>query len=320
MTGAAQGRWQVAVAQPDRLGESPFWHPHERMLYWVDIPGRQVRRCRTGDGTGRADGPVESWEMPSEPGCIAPAASGGLVIALRDGLYRARSWHGPLTAIVRFNHDTKTTRFNDGKADPLGRMWLGTMYEPRDARRGELYSVDCRPDNGNAGKPLVQLKALNAITANGLAWSPDGKTVYWSDTPHHVIQAWDYEASSNVMRRHRVFMQFDGKPEGWQPGESGYGGRPDGAAVDLEGNYWCAMYEGGRLLQFSPGGELLQDVAVPAMCPTMPCFGGEDLKTLYLTTASDKRSAAELAELPNSGRVLSMRVELAGPPVSFFVD
>ncbi|MDQ6882212.1 MAG: SMP-30/gluconolactonase/LRE family protein, partial [Pseudomonadota bacterium] len=120
--------------------------------------------------------------------------------------------------------------------------------------------------------------------------------------------------------KHRVFMQFGGKPEGWQPGQPGYRGRPDGAAVDVEGNYWCAMYEGGRLLQVSPAGEVLQDIAAPVMCPTMPCFGGEDLKTLYLTTASDKRPAAELARLPNSGCVLSMRVELAGLPVNFFVD
>ena len=306
--------WQVAVAQPDQLGESPFWHPLERRLYWVDIPAMALRRS---DSSGR---PVDSWPMPSEPGCIAPARSGGLVIALRDGLYRARSWGGALTPIVRFNHDIRTTRFNDGKADPLGRMWLGTMYEPRDAHRAELYSVDCRPDNGNGGKPLVQLKAQNAITANGLAWSPDGGTVYWADTPQHAVQAWDYDVTSNVMRKHRVFLQFDGKPPGWQPGAPGYGGRPDGASVDAQGNYWCAMYEGGRLLKFSPAGELLADVQVPAACPTMPCFGGADLKTLYLTTASAKRPAAELARLPNSGCVLSMRVEVAGLPVNFFVD
>ena len=307
-------RWQVAVAQPDRLGESPFWHPHERMLYWVDIPAMQLRRCDTRGG------PVESWAMPSEPGCIAPAATGGLVVALRDGIYRARGWGGDLACIARFSHDPRTTRFNDGKADPLGRMWAGTMYEPRDARKAALYSVDCRPGNGNDGKPVIELKAQDAITANGLAWSPDQKTVYWTDTPSHAIQAWDWDADSNVMRNPRVFQQFPGKPDGWQAGDPGYGGRPDGAAVDVEGNYWCAMYEGGRLLQFSPAGELLADIPVPAACPTMPCFGGDDLRTLYLTSARDKRPAAELAQLPNSGCVFSMRVETAGLPVNFFVD
>lgn len=307
-------QWRATVNQRDQLGESPFWHPQEQMLYWVDIPARQVRRA---NGSMRT---VESWEMPLEPGCIAPAASGGFVIALRDGVYRARGWGELLTPIARFNHDTATTRFNDGKADPYGRFWAGTMYEPRDARRAELYSIDCRPDNGEHGKPLVQLKACNAIIANGLAWSPDRHTVYWADTPHHVIHAWDWEGSHNVLRRHRVFRQFDGKPAGWQPGQPGYGGRPDGAAVDVEGNYWIAMFEGGRLLKLSPAGELLQEFALPVRCPTMPCFGGPDLKTLYVTSASYKRSDEELRQWPDSGCVIEMRVDVAGLPVNFFID
>jgi sugar lactone lactonase YvrE len=308
------GDWQVAVTQPDRLGESPFWHPQERMLYWVDIPSMQVRRS---DAHG---GPVESWPMPSEPGCIAPAASGGLVIALRDGLYRAASWRSAVTLIARLEHDVRTTRLNDGKADPLGRMWAGTLYEPKDPPHAKLYSIDCRPGNGRQGQPVIECKARDAITANGLAWSPDRKTVYWSDTPRHVVYAWDWDADSNAMDKHRVFQQFPGKPQGWQAGDAGYGGRPDGASVDAHGNYWCAMYEGGRLLQFSPAGELLQDIGVPAMCPTMPCFGGDDLKTLYLTTARDKRPANELEKFPHSGCVFSMRVDVPGLPLNFFVD
>ncbi|MCJ0765475.1 SMP-30/gluconolactonase/LRE family protein [Variovorax terrae] len=306
--------WQTVVKQPSGLGESPFWHPQEQLLYWVDIPGRRIHRANVFMGT------LESWELPQEPGCIAPAQRGGLVIALRDGIYRAPEWGGALTPIARFNHDPKTTRFNDGKADPLGRLWAGTMYEPRDARRAELYSIDCRPDNGNGGKPVVQLKALNGVIANGLAWSPDHGTVYWSDTTNHVIQAWDWEPRSSAMRRHRVFRQFPGKPAGWQPGMPGYGGRPDGAAVDAEGNYWVAMFEGGRVLKLSPAGETLAEIAVPARCPTMPCFGGDDLRTLYLTTACHGRPADELAALPESGCVFSMRVDVPGLPVNFFSD
>ncbi len=311
-TGSGQA-WTVAVPQPDRLGESPFWHPAEQLLYWVDVPAMQVRRCDTRGGQ------VDSWQMPSEPGCIAPAQSGGLVIALRDGIYRAHAWRDPLVCIAHFKHDPKTTRFNDGKADPLGRFWAGTIYEPRDARKAQLYSIDCRPDNGNGGKPLIEVKAGDAITANGLAWSPDRKTVYWTDTPSHAIQAWDWDAQSNAMSRHRIFKQFSGKPGGWQPGDGGYGGRPDGAAVDEAGNYWCAMYEGGRVLQISPEGEVLQDIAVPAMCPTMPCFGGSDLKTLFVTTARDKRPEKELERFPASGCVLEMRVGEAGLATNCFL-
>ena len=158
------------------------------------------------------------------------------------------------------------------------------------------------------------------MIANGLGWSPDTATVYWADTPSHVIHAWDWDAQSNTMQRHRVFQQLPGKPEGWQPGQPGYGGRPDGAAVDSEGNYWCAMFEGARLLKFAPDGRLLDDIALPVRCPTMPCFGGADLKTLYVTSASYNRSAGELQAMPLSGRVIASRVAVAGLPVNFFRD
>ena len=306
-------KWEVAVAEPDALGESPFWHPQEQRLYWVDIPGRRVRRWQPG---GR---PVEDWPLPQEPGCIAPARSGGLVLALRDGIYRARSWGGPLAPLVRFQHG-KTTRFNDGKADPAGRFWAGTYYEPKDARKADLYSVDCRPDNGSGGKAMVQLKAHNATTANGLAWSPDGRTLYWTDTARSEISAWDFEPAGNVMRKHRTFRRFPGKPAGWQPGQPGYGGRPDGAAVDVEGHYWVAMYEGGRLLRLSPAGDVVAEFEVPARCPTMPCFGGPDGRTLYLTTARQGRPADELQALPHSGCVFSARADVAGLPANFFID
>ena len=124
--------WATAVAQPSELGESPFWHPDEQLLYWVDIAGKKIHRSNVFMGT------VESWAMAAphelEPGCIAPAGSGGLVVALRDGIYRARTWGGALEKLADAAHDPRTTRFNDGKCDPLGRFWAGTIYEPRDAR------------------------------------------------------------------------------------------------------------------------------------------------------------------------------------------
>jgi sugar lactone lactonase YvrE len=309
-------KWEVAVAEPDAVGESPFWHPREQRLYWVDIPQRRVRRWDP------LSGKREHWDLPQEPGCIAPRASGGLVLALRDGIYRAPGWGGVLEPIVRFQHGA-TTRFNDGKADPEGRFWAGTYYEPKDARKADLYSLDCRLENGNRGKPIVQLKAHNATAANGLAWSPDAHTLYWADTAQHAIYAWDWEAHANVMRRHRVFRQFPAKPAGWQPGQPGqpaYGGRPDGAAMDVEGHYWVAMFEGGRLLRLSPAGEIVAEFGVPALCPTMPCFGGPDGRTLYLTTARHHRPAGELQALPHSGCVLSARVDVPGLAANFFID
>ncbi|HUR89507.1 MAG TPA: SMP-30/gluconolactonase/LRE family protein [Ramlibacter sp.] len=302
--------WQAVTREPDLLGESPFWHPQERTLYWVDIPARKVKRLG-------AEGGTQMWDMPSEPGCIAPVESGGFVIALRDGVYRASAWHGPLQLVVRFNHDPATMRFNDGKADPEGRFWAGTMYEPRDLRRAELYCIDLRSDNGSGGQPVVHLKAHNAIIANGLAWSPDSKTMYWSDTPHHIIHTWDWDAHANAMHNYRVFREFAPKPQGWTPGAPGYGGRPDGAAVDSLGNYWSAMFEGQRLVKFSAVGEILEEIEVPLRCPTMPCFGGDDLRTLYVTSSREKRPADEVRALPLSGHVIAARVDVPGLPVNF---
>ena len=310
--------WQSVHAVPHQLGESPFWHPDEQMLYWVDIAGQQIHRCKVNHGV--AEGAVQSWPMPSEPGCIAPARTdgeaSGLVIALRDGIYRARQWGGELQRLVLAEHDTATTRFNDGKADHMGRFWAGTMYEPRDAARAQLFSLDCR----NACTPALALKAGGATIAHGLAWSPDAATLYWSDTTSHTIRAWNWDGASSAMSHERIFIQWPGKPSGWQSGMPGYAGRPDGAAVDVEGNYYVAMFEGASILKLSPAGEVLARIPVPAQCPTMPCFGGADMQTLYLTTARHNRPESELQTYPESGCVFSMRVNVPGLVVNFFQD
>lgn len=291
--------------QTCELGESPFWHPAEQQLYWVDIPGKHIHRCNIFMGS------IESWEMPSEPGSIAPAQSGGLVVALRDGIYRARNWGGSLEKLVDGMHDPATTRFNDGKADPTGRFWVGTMYEPRTTASAHLFSLN----NG-----VLETKVSNATIANALAWSPDAKTIYWADTPTHTVRAWDWNAQTNAMSGERIFKQWPGKPQGWQFGMTGYGGRPDGAAVDAEGNYYVAMFEGARICKLSPAGVELASITVPAQCPTMPCFGGDDLKTLYVTTARYNRSDAELRAYPDSGCVFSMRLDVPGLPVNYYTD
>lgn len=299
--------WQSLAGTADALGESPFWHPAEGRLYWIDIPGRALRRMAPG-------GSLESWPMPQDPGCIAPARGGGLVVALRDGIHRARTWGGPLQLLRAAPYDTASIRFNDGKADPSGRFWAGTLFEPKDAAAAELFSLDAR-----AGASVLERKAGGATTGNGLAWSPDARTLYWSDTAAHAVRAWTWDAATNAMTGERVFHRFDPKPAGWKAGDAGYGGRPDGAAVDAEGNYWCSMFEGARLAKLSPAGELLASCPLPVLCPTMPCFGGHDLRTLFVTTAGN-RSPAERARHPLSGHVLLARVETPGLPVDFFVD
>ena len=304
--------WHTVTPAPNELGESPFWHPAEARLYWTDIAARLLLRM---DVAGRQ---IESWAMPSEPGGIAPAASGGLVLALRDGIYRARHWGGALELIVAAPYDPTNTRFNDAKADPEGRFWCGTLYEPRDAALAQLWSLDCR-----GAAPQLQCQAGAARTGNGLAWSPDARTLYWADTPGHTVRAWDWDAAVNTLGAPRVFARWPDKPAAWQPGladPDAYRGRPDGAAVDVQGNYWVAMYEGARLCQLSPAGALLAEWPLPVPCPTMPCFGDADLKTLYVTSSRHRRPAAELAAWPDAGCVFARRMDVAGLPVNFFRD
>jgi sugar lactone lactonase YvrE len=300
--------WTRITTEPDGLGESPFWHPQEQRLYWVDIPGQRI--CRVAVDGLQASGPVEHWQLDQDPGCIAPAQGGGLVMALRSGIYRARQWGGPLQLLAAAPYDTAKQRFNDGKCDAQGRFWAGSLYEPKDQPLGALYMLDAQG---------LHTMASGVTTANGLAWSPDGRTTYWADTAAHQVRAFDFDAASGQLSNARVFQQATPKPAGWAWGSpQAYGGRPDGAAADVEGCYWSAQYEGGRLLRIAPNGQVLAEVPVPAMCPTMPCFGGPDLKTLFVTTARHGRSAAELARYPDSGGVLAMRVEVPGLPVNAF--
>ncbi|MDR6854655.1 SMP-30/gluconolactonase/LRE family protein [Variovorax guangxiensis] len=297
-----------------QLGESPFWHPHERSLYWLDIPGRAVLRTR-GEIGGKPT--VERWSLPTEPGCMAPAARGGLVIALRDGIYRARKWGGALTVLAHVDHDARSMRFNDGKCDAQGRFWAGTLNEAKDRASGALYCLDAR--GGRA--PQLTRMAEGVTTANGLAFAPDADALYWADTAAHCVSVWDWDAQANRLARPRVLRQFEAKPEGWSSASAQrYQGRPDGATVDAEGCYWVAMFEGGQLLRFSPLGEQLAALPVPVQCPTMPCFGGDDLRTLFVTTARRGRPADELEQRPASGQVIAMRAEVSGLPVRFFAE
>ncbi len=322
--------WSVVSPETCELGESPFWHPREQCLYWVDIAGHKILRANVFMGS------VEVWNTPpelGEPGCMAPAASGGFVVAMRSGLYRAQQWRGDFQRIADAPYAPAHIRFNDGKADGLGRFWASTYCEDGQPNAA-LYSLDAR----NKTPPLVAAvevgSAKNAVGSavgsaagfvggNGLAWSPDAQTIYWADTARHVVRAWDWDGDVNTLSHGRVFHQFAAKPAGWaygQPGFDTYQGRPDGAAVDVQGNYWLAMYEGGCVKKLSPAGGVLATLPVPCLCPTMPCFGGDDLQTLYLTSARKGRSSDELAALPLSGSVFSMRVDVAGLPVNFYQD
>ncbi|MDO9073607.1 MAG: SMP-30/gluconolactonase/LRE family protein [Rubrivivax sp.] len=292
--------WSALPVPLALLGESPFWHPDEAALYWCDIPGRALHRWVPATAVHTA------WALDSEPGSCAPLPGGDLLLACRDGLFRFHPASGERRRLARPPYDPARERFNDGKADPQGRFWVGTIYEPRTPPNAALYRW--------AGGRLDRLVG-DITVSNGLAFSPDGRTMYRSDTTTHRVYALDFDGSDGSLSRQRVFADFPLK----QPDQdlSTYGGRPDGAAVDAEGAYWCAMYEGQRLLRFAPDGRLLQELPLPVRCPTMPCFGGPDLRTLYVTTARHNRPADELAAQPLAGALLSLRVDVPGLPVHF---
>jgi len=301
---SAQAAITAIDTPPCGLGESPFWHPDEAALYWVDIPGRAVHRWLP------AGNKHQMWLLPTEPGCVAPLPGGMLLLAARDGLWRFDPASGERTPIdTTLPYDPATERYNDGKADPQGRLWVGTIFEPRTAAAAALYRI------ANGERTCM---AGNATVSNGLAFSPDGRTMYWSDTAAHRVFAFDFDGNAGAITRQRVFAEFAPKAAAAAHGDPApYGGRPDGAAVDIEGAYWVAMFEGQRLLRLGSDGTLLRELKLPVRCATMPCFGGADLKTMFITTARANRPADELAEQPRAGHVLTLRVDVPGLPVNF---
>ena len=296
---------QTLPLPPSQLGESPFWHPHEKCLYWCDIQGFAVHAWNPATGQHR------QWATPSEPGCCAPAHGGQLVIGLRGGFSLLDTASGALTPLATLppaQHDPQRLRLNDGRCDTAGRFWAGSVVTPRTAPDAALWRLQATP-----GGYAVQRMAGDNFTANGLAFSPDDKVLYWANTPEHRIDRFDFDVQTGTLTHRQPWVRFDRQAEG-QP----YGGRPDGASVDVQGNYWVAMYEGACVLQLSPAGTVLQRIALPVQCPTMVCFGGDDLRTLYITSARAGRPAQEQEAPVAAGSLLSLRVAVAGLPVNFF--
>jgi sugar lactone lactonase YvrE len=269
------------------LGECPVWSADDQALYWVDINAPSLNRY---DPATRAN---TVWPMPESIGCFALRARGGFVAALRGGFW-AVDRNGRLERkMVDAPYDTKHHRFNDGRVDPQGRLWAGSMNEKRDANTAHLYRLDSDSKlTGMIGDIMI---------SNGLAFSPDGRTLYHADTPTRTVHAYDFDGATGAIANRRVFARFAGETD-----------RPDGAAVDRDGCYWSAFYRGGKVVRISPAGALLAEYPLPALCPTMCAFGGPDLRTLYVTSARQMRDDAELARLPLSGGIFAMRVDTPG--------
>ncbi|MBP2302834.1 SMP-30/gluconolactonase/LRE family protein [Azospirillum picis] len=278
-----------------KLGEGPVWSAAEQVLYWVDIKGRTLNRFDPAAGTNHA------MEMPEEIGCAAPRKGGGFIAGLRSGIWELDGQGRPVACLAANPEDQAASRFNDGRVDPVGRYLAGTLDEPKAGGKAHLYRYDRRG---------LAVLAGGLLTSNGLAFSPDGRTLYHADTPTFTVRRYRYDPASGEMSDGEVFVRL--QPAGEDRG------RPDGAAVDADGCYWAALYEGGRVARFAPDGTLLSEHPLPARCPTMVAFGGPDLRTLYVTTASAGRPAEELERFPQSGGLFAMRVEVPGLPLPSF--
>lgn len=278
-------------------GETPLWDARRQRLFWVDIREPALHAFDPTTGEDR------SWQMPAWIGCYGLTATGA-VVALRTGLHELEFDSGALRFAAPAPFDARRFIFNDGRCDPAGRFLAGPMYVPlppvdRQHRAAPL----CRYEGGAHWRPIGD----PVSTSNGLAWSPDGRTMYHADTEQRTIWAWNYDVVTGEVADRRVFACVNVNDGG-----------PDGAAVDRDGFYWCAVFANACLLRFDPAGKLERKVAMPVRYPTMPAFGGAALDTLYVTTASWPIPERERPSHPGAGSLFAMPAPVPGLPEPYW--
>jgi sugar lactone lactonase YvrE len=279
------------------LGESPVYDDRRDALWYCDILQRLVICHSLREKTTR------SFSFDSEVGSIGLAESGRVVVALRHevGLFDPAS--GDFHRLAEIEPGRAETRTNDGKVGADGAFWLGTMDDRDNVPKGPIAALYRVTANG------AEKKVDGLIIANGLAFSPDGKTMFHSDSRGKWIDCWAFDRETGMLSGRRRLADLDDQT-----------GRPDGGATDAEGCYWSAGVSAARLNRFAPDGKLLASYPVPVGAPTMPCFGGADLKTLFVTSLRAGRAPELLAKYPLTGTLIATRVDVAGSPVTRFKD
>lgn len=280
----------------NRLGESPVWSVREQKLYWVDSRGPSVFRHDPATGL------TETCSMPRLIGSIGlrSAGAGKLIVAMQNGLHKLDFETGELAFLSNPEEDEFENRFNDGRCDRRGRFWSGTMNDVRRDPTGSLYRFD--PD-GEATKMLGDI-----IVPNSICWSPDDRVMYFADTYRMQIRSFKFDANNGRISDETLFAETRDRK-----------GRPDGATVDAEGFLWNAEYAGGRLVRYTPDGRIDRVLELPVSQPTSCSFGGENLETLFVTSATQRLSEAELAAQPQAGGVFAIHVGVAGLPEPEFL-
>lgn len=276
------------IDTPLRVGESPTWDARTGDLWFVDILAPAVLCLRH-------DGRVDRFDMPALIGSLALCDSGRILVALQTGVHLFDPATQALSLLCDPDGGRADSRLNDGKVGPDGHFWVGTRDEGvLQTGNGRLYRVS--PD----GTFTEVLRGLN--TSNGLAWSADGRTMFHSDSSQQFLQSFDFDPATGNIGPARRLTDFTNAE-----------GRPDGAATDLDGYYWSAGVIGGKLNRIAPDGTITDVYQLPLSGPTMPCFGGPDLKTLFITTLY--RAEEGTVE---DGTIIAFDVDVAGVPVARF--
>jgi len=276
--------WPLAA----ELGEGPVWVERDRALWFVDIKKQQIHRYDPASGARR------SWDAPEQVGFILPAERGGFVAGLQSGLYHFDDNSGAFDLIVKVDEDIPANRLNDGTVDPKGRIWFGTMDNQERDRSGAFYCF--------ANGKLTRTAIGNIAITNGPAVSPDGRILYVVDTLRGTIDAVDIDDDGTLGER-RSYVRID-------PSE----GHPDGPTIDAEGCVWISLYAGWEARRYSPTGELIERVRFPVANITKIAFGGDDLRTVYATTARQLLSRENIAKQPEIGDLFEFTADVPGIP------
>jgi sugar lactone lactonase YvrE len=274
------------------LGEGAIWNPALQRLHWIDIEAHRVFTFDPATGDNRA------CDVGQRVGTVVPRRAGGLMLALQAGFAALDLGTGRVTPLAPPpEHDPALARFNDGKCDPAGRFWAGTMvFQKGPNPPGKLYRLDAD------GAMHVMLRDVS--TSNGVAWSLDRRTLYYIDTPLRRVDAFDYDDATGQIANRRTVITV--------PPDLG---RPDGSTLDAEGMLWVAMWEGWGVTRWNPQtGALLQTVRLPVARTTSCAFGGPELDTLYVTSARGELTAAQLAAQPLAGGLFRLRPGVRGLP------
>jgi len=279
---------EVVVEAGNLLGEWPVWDDRGDVLWWVDIHGRSLHRWAVCTGHS-------AWPLPQQTGCIGLCEGAGLICGTRTGFFHFDPATGRNEALVEPLAGTAHVRFNDGRCDRLGRFWSGTVQEQRVVGAAALYRLQ---PTGACDR------LLDGITvANGIAFSPDDRTMYVADSHVREIYSMPFDAASGTLGKRRLFARLDDPV-----------GMPDGATIDADGCLWVAVIHGGRVLRYTPTGQLDRTIALPVSQPTSCQFGGAGLDRLFVTSARMRLDDAVLAREPLAGSVFALDVGIAGLP------